>query len=105
GGGCYSPALTDFVIMTRAASMFLTGPQVVRNVLGEIVTPEALGGPRVHARNGVAHFTVLDEVEAAMLAREILTYLPQNAWELPPPAGPQPPSSGNPGETIPRDRF
>ena len=55
GGGSYAPALTDFVVMTRGASMFLTGPGVVREVMGEDVDADALGGPRVHGRNGVCH--------------------------------------------------
>ena len=56
GGGSYSPALTDFVIMTERANMFLTGPAVVREVMGEDVDAFELGGPKVHERNGVAHF-------------------------------------------------
>ena len=58
GGGSYSPALTDFVVMTERATMFLTGPAVVRDVMGEDVTAADLGGPKVHDRNGVAHFVV-----------------------------------------------
>ena len=72
GGGSYSPALTDFVIMTGRARMFLTGPGVVRDVLGEDVDAESLGGPRVHERNGVAQFVVPDDLAAAALARELL---------------------------------
>ena len=53
GGACYSPALTDFVMMTEKSSMFLTGPRIVKRALGEDVTASALGGTRVHARNGV----------------------------------------------------
>ncbi len=56
GGGAYSPALTDWVVMTDSASMFLTGPGVVREALGEDVDAETLGGTRVHGRNGVCHF-------------------------------------------------
>ena len=56
GGGAYSPALTDWVVMTEGASMFLTGPGVVKEALGEDVTAAELGGHRVHERNGVAHF-------------------------------------------------
>ena len=56
GGGSYSPALTDFVVMTERATMFLTGPAVVREVMGEDVSAAELGGPKVHERNGVAHF-------------------------------------------------
>ena len=53
GGGSYSPALTDFVVMTEGSSMFLTGPGVVDEVMGEDVSKDELGGPRVHSRNGV----------------------------------------------------
>src|SRR5581483_6065647 len=52
GGGSYSPALTDFVIMTEQASMFLTGPTVIAKVTGETVDARDLGGPRVHSANG-----------------------------------------------------
>ena len=56
GGGAYSPALTDWTVMTEDSSMFLTGPAVVRDALGEDVTAAQLGGTRVHERNGVCHF-------------------------------------------------
>ena len=56
GGGCYSPALTDFVVMTEDAAMFLTGPAVVRDVAGEEVGMQELGGRWVHERNGVCDF-------------------------------------------------
>ncbi len=75
GGGAYAPALTDWVMMTRDASMFLTGPGVVQEALGETVSAEELGGTRVHQRNGVCHFTVDSDVEGAQLARELLGYL------------------------------
>jgi acetyl-CoA carboxylase carboxyltransferase component len=52
-GGAYSPALTDWVVMTEQSSMFLTGPGVVREAMGEDVTADELGGTRVHERNGV----------------------------------------------------
>ena len=77
GGGAYSPALTDFVVMTRAASMFLTGPAVVRDALGEDVSAAELGGTRVHQRNGVCHLVAETDAEAALLARELLSYLPR----------------------------
>jgi acetyl-CoA carboxylase carboxyltransferase component len=104
GGGCYSPALTDFVVMTEHASMFLTGPKVVREVTGEDVGVEELGGTRVHERNGVCEFVVPDELSGAMLARELLTYLPQNAWDEAPRTDPVPPLSDNPGEHVPREQ-
>jgi acetyl-CoA carboxylase carboxyltransferase component len=76
GGGSYSPALGDFVVMTRRATMFLTGPAVVREVMGEDITGEELGGPRVHERNGVAHFVAEGDGDAALLVRDLLDHLP-----------------------------
>ena len=61
GGGAYSPALTDFVVMTESARMFLTGPQVVQAALGEEVSMEELGGPDVHSRNGVCQLVADDD--------------------------------------------
>jgi acetyl-CoA carboxylase carboxyltransferase component len=103
GGGSYAPALTDFVIMTGRASMFLTGPRVVAEVMGEDVTGEQLGGPNVHERNGVCHMTAPAEVDAALLARDLLDHLPQNSAERPQrwPAVPPPgflPDSALPAE-------
>jgi acetyl-CoA carboxylase carboxyltransferase component len=96
GGGAYSPALTDFVIMTEASRMFLTGPQVVRQALGEDVSMEDLGGPRVHERNGVCQLVADTDLEAAGLAREVLGLLPQVIGAAPQrlhaiePHGPEP---------------
>jgi acetyl-CoA carboxylase carboxyltransferase component len=84
GGGCYSPALTDFVVMTEDAKMFLTGPQVVREVTGEEIEMGALGGRRVHERNGVCDFVAGDDRTAAELARNLLSYLPQHIEEKSP---------------------
>jgi acetyl-CoA carboxylase carboxyltransferase component len=83
GGSSYGPALNDFVIMTGRASMFLTGPGVVAAVTGEDVDMASLGGPRVHERNGVCHFTAPTEVDGALLARDLLDYLPQHAGVAP----------------------
>src|SRR5947209_15066934 len=83
GGGSYSPALTDFVLMTEDASMFLTGPGVVRAVLGEDTSADQLGGPRVHERNGVCHLVVADVADAIVTVRKLLGYLPQNSSERP----------------------
>src|SRR5205807_2962764 len=69
GGGAYSPALTDIVLMTEDAAMFLTGPGIVREALGEDIDAASLGGPRVHDRNGVCHLVVADEAEAARAVR------------------------------------
>jgi acetyl-CoA carboxylase carboxyltransferase component len=75
GGGCYSPALTDFIVMTRKASMFLTGPRVVHAAVGEDVTADALGGTDVHQGNGVCQVVVDDDFEAVSVTRELLGYL------------------------------
>jgi acetyl-CoA carboxylase carboxyltransferase component len=76
GGGAYSPALTDLIVMTEDAAMFLTGPGVVREALGEEIDAAALGGPRVHERNGVCHLVERDEASAAATVRRLLGYLP-----------------------------
>ncbi|GHT28358.1 methylmalonyl-CoA carboxyltransferase [Bacteroidia bacterium] len=85
GGAVYSPALTDFNIMTRGTSyMFLTGPKVVKSVTGEDVTQEQLGGASVHTtKSGVAHFAVDTEEDGFLLIRKLLSFLPQNNLEEP----------------------
>jgi acetyl-CoA carboxylase carboxyltransferase component len=75
GGGAYAPALTDWVVMAEGSSMFLTGPGVVREVMGEDVSADELGGPRVQQRNGVCHFVAPTDVDAAHLVRDLLGYL------------------------------
>ena len=86
GGAVYSPALTDFTLMTEGTSyMFLTGPKVVKTVLGEQVTQEELGGASVHAsKSGVTHFTATTEEEGIMLIRKLMSYIPQNNREKTP---------------------
>ena len=83
GGAVYSPALTDFTIMTKGLSyMFLTGPTVVKTVTGEDVTQEQLGGASVHAsKSGVTHFATESEEEALSLVRKLISYIPQNNLE------------------------
>ena len=83
GGAVYSPALTDFNIMTKGTSyMFLTGPKVVKAVTGEDVNQEQLGGASVHStKSGVAHFAVDTEEEGLQLIRRLLSFLPQNNLE------------------------
>ena len=103
GGGSYSPALTDFVVMTRDAAMFLTGPGVVKEVMGEDVDATALGGARVHERNGVCHNVVADDRAAARHVRELLGYLPQHAGEAPPTQASAEPLEGNPGAVVPAE--
>jgi acetyl-CoA carboxylase carboxyltransferase component len=92
GGGAYSPALTDWIVMTEESSMFLTGPSVVRDVLGEDVTPGELGGTRVHDRNGVCQFVTHSDLDATYLARELLSYLPSHRDVPAPRVQPRPPS-------------
>jgi acetyl-CoA carboxylase carboxyltransferase component len=103
GGGAYSPALTDWVVMTEEAAMFLTGPAVVRDALGEDVIASQLGGKRVHERNGVCHFVSPTDLDAAYLARELLGYLPCHRDERPPVADSRPAPSRDPGAAVPAE--
>ena len=101
GGGCYSPALTDFVVMVEEATMFLTGPQVVQEVTGEEIGMNELGGPRVHERNGVCDFVVADHPSAAALVRRLLGYLPQHTGGELPQALAAEPDVSDPGAAVP----
>lgn len=101
GGGAYSPALTDLILMTDDAAMFLTGPGVVREALGEEIDAAGLGGPRVHERNGVCHLVEHDEVAAAARVRELLAYLPSSGGEAPPRAAVIDPTVRDPGSVVP----
>lgn len=80
GGAVYSPALTDFVFMVSGISkMFITGPQVIKAVTGEEVTPEELGGAMAHNQNsGVAHFISESEEDCFTQIRKLLSYIPSN---------------------------
>jgi methylmalonyl-CoA decarboxylase subunit alpha len=102
GGAAYSPALGDLVVMAGSrARLFLTGPQVVEAVTRERVTDEELGGPKVHARSGVAHLVAADDVDAAEVVRDALAHLPSVAGgplPLAPPASPHP---GDPSGPLP----
>lgn len=86
GGAVYSPALTDFIIMTRDNShMFVTGPEVVRAVTGEDVSFGDLGGGEVHSlQSGVAHYLAENEEDALEYARSLLSYLPSSVEDAPP---------------------
>ncbi len=86
GGSVYSPALTDFIFMSKENSyMFLTGPKVVKTVTGEDVDEEHLGGASVHAsKSGVTHFTAATEEEGLALIRNLISYIPQNNMEKTP---------------------
>jgi len=86
GGAVYSPAITDFVIMTKDTSnMFITGPDVIKAVTHEDVTMEELGGAETHnATSGVAHFAAENEQHTVALIRELLSFIPDNNMEDPP---------------------
>jgi acetyl-CoA carboxylase carboxyltransferase component len=86
GGAVYSPSITDFVFMTNQTSyMFVTGPNVVKEVLNEDVSFNDLGGAGIHSRkSGVAHMVYEDEENTLMGVRQLLSYLPSNNMENPP---------------------
>ena len=83
GGGSYLPRQGSFLIQPAGTFFGLTGPGVVKSVLGEDITPDALGGPSVHARTGVADFVVDDEVGALRCAVSLLRYLPDDNRSMP----------------------
>ena len=86
GGGVYSPALMDFILQVKGtAQMFITGPGVIKEVMGEEITFEGLGGALVHSReSGVAHLTAENDDHCCKLIRQLLSYLPSNNREKPP---------------------
>ena len=86
GGAVYSPAITDFIVMTKDTSyMFITGPEVIKTVTHEEVTKDDLGGALAHnQKSGVAHFAAENEQAGILTVRELLSYLPSNNAEDPP---------------------
>ncbi|MGD1993673.1 MAG: carboxyl transferase domain-containing protein, partial [Anaerolineae bacterium] len=86
GGAVYSPAMTDFIFMTKETShMFITGPQVIKAVTREEVSFEELGGAMTHAsKSGVAHFAAENEEHCLGMIQQLLSYIPQNNLEDPP---------------------
>src|SRR5579864_2714179 len=86
GGAVYSPAITDFIFMTRETSyMFVTGPDVIKTVTHEEVTKQELGGAMTHnATSGVAHFVSRDDADCLAMIRELMSFLPSNNLEDPP---------------------
>lgn len=102
GGGSYSPALTDFTLMLEGSAMFLTGPGVVREVMGEDVTAEALGGTGVHSRNGVCDLVAADDDEAVGMVQKLLSFLPSRG-AAPLWATPRPASLSDPGSVVPAE--
>ena len=83
GGSCYSPALTDFILMVKEQSqMFVTGPNVVKAVTNEDVDKETLGGAMTHSSmSGVSHFICNDDEETLMTIRELIGFIPSNNME------------------------
>lgn len=85
GGAAYSPALTDFIIQVKYANMFITGPSVIKQVTGEVVTAEALGGPAAQmGHSGLVHFVAENDEHAIEICRKLLSFLPSNNMEDPP---------------------
>ena len=84
GGGAYLPRQGSFMIQPANTFFGLTGPVVVKQALGEDVTPDDLGGPKVHGASGVSDLTVADEVAALRTAQRLLNYLPSSNREAPP---------------------
>ena len=86
GGAVYSPAITDFIVMVKESSyMFVTGPDVVKEVTHEEVSKEELGGSVTHgSKSGVTHLTADDDEHAMLMIRELFSYLPSNNMEDPP---------------------
>jgi acetyl-CoA carboxylase carboxyltransferase component len=102
GGAAYSPALGDLTVMAGdGARMFLTGPAVVAKVTREAVTAEALGGPKVHGRNGVAHLLADGDVHAAEMVRGALAHLPSKVGGPLPLHPPRDPAPGDPADVLP----
>jgi len=106
GGAAYSPALTDFIIQTQQAQMFITGPQVIKQVTGEIVTAEELGGPTAQMNHsGVVHLVAENDEEALYLCRRLLSFMPANNLEDPPRLNPDLPLETDPAlnQAVPVD--
>ena len=86
GGACYAPGLSDFIFMVEKISfMFITGPEVIKKVLGQEISFEDLGGAKIHSsKSGVAHFSFPTEEDCFLAVKKLLSYLPQNNLENPP---------------------
>jgi propionyl-CoA carboxylase beta chain len=99
GGAVYSPAITDFTLMTEKTSyMFVTGPDVIKTVTHEDVTKDELGGAATHNEiSGVAHFMAHDDQECLAMVRELLSFIPSNNLDDPP----RRPSDDDPGRADP----
>ena len=97
GGAVYSPALTDFVfVVDKISKMFITGPEVIKSVLGEEISMEALGGAKVHAETtGNAHFYSDSEKECFAQIKELFTYIPWNNTKMAEKFPAKPPKAKN----------
>jgi methylmalonyl-CoA carboxyltransferase large subunit len=82
GGAVYSPALTDFVIQTRQARMFITGPLVIKQVTGEDVSSEELGGAQAQMSSGVVHLIAENDEDAVQLCRRLLSFCLPTIWRI-----------------------
>ncbi|MCB0214012.1 MAG: acyl-CoA carboxylase subunit beta, partial [Anaerolineae bacterium] len=88
GGAAYSPALMDFIIMVKGAELFITGPQVIRQVTGEQISGEDLGGAVAQmSKSGNVHFLAENDEHALQICKQLLSYLPANNLEDPPDYG------------------
>ncbi|HOJ17564.1 MAG TPA: acyl-CoA carboxylase subunit beta [Ignavibacteriaceae bacterium] len=96
GGAVYSPALTDFVfVVDKISKMFITGPEVIKTVLGEEISMEDLGGARVQTEiSGNAHFFANSEMECFEQIKKLMTYIPWNNSKKAEPFPPKPPKKG-----------
>jgi acetyl-CoA carboxylase carboxyltransferase component len=101
GGAAYSPALGDFVVMTADAVMFLTGPKIIERVTREVISAAELGGVKVQGANGVSHMVARDDVHAAELVRELLTFLPDRVGQGTPMVPPADAPGEDPGDVLP----
>lgn len=106
GGAVYSPALTDFVfVVDKISKMFITGPEVIKTVLGEEISMEDLGGARVHAEiSGNAHFFSSSEYECFEQIKKLVTFIPWNSYKKPEKFPAKPPKEGiNINNIIPKE--
>jgi acetyl-CoA carboxylase carboxyltransferase component len=105
GGAAYSPSLGTLVMMVgEPAQMFLTGPRVIAKVTREVVTAADLGGSRVHRKNGVSHIEADDDVAAADVIRQALSYLPGTLGGPLPYKEPVDPPAGDPAASVPTNQ-
>ena len=97
GGAAYSPALTDFVIQTRAAQMFITGPAVIKQVTGEVISQEELGGADAHmVKSGNIHFIADNDEHAVAICKRLIGFFPSNNLEDPPRYASEEPAQSDP---------